>query len=714
MSSDSPRASTYRPKTAILILLVAVTALVALVALVATKRADTPNPLVPNPLVLKPLVLKLDRFEPCRGNPWIGILKDDGRSCPAGWKSLFALPPDDAAEQYRTAAYQDDVRHPNDDALPPGLRRFCMIADQKESRGLKPRSEVLERIEQDCSVIGGAADTFFPIGDFDKPLRGRFLQQAGRPDPAQSFEAPPEAVRLVIIDSASDIPGDLNQDTLNDQECPAAPGTGALECSAHGWALARLARDLLCSDDPSENCVVEIGARRALRGTYEIQERGSKGNPLEPKRVELPLTGGATGGRYGDQKDLARAIWREVDNWRNKQPRPKLILNLAVGWEEIYGDAPSVRAAIEDAVCRGVLVLAAAGNRIAGPVGIGEIPILPGAWEQDPAPSESECKSLLEDSFVEQPQKSKEQLEEKSAGQTQGSDEDYRPLLHAVGGVQMDDRPMSNSRPHATPRIVAYGDHVPVVYSGGNRRETLTGTSVSTLVVAAAAAVQWRKDSGQKSFEVMQALWQGGERVSQPVDFCLGSPCPVAKRVFVGSRREATDPWPPVIRKPATIPLAAFPRSKTLEDCAPQTLHYDAEPPPGANLCPQRWANDIAAQAMVVPQPGTNHNPNCTIEVNSPGTLLLEFHQRFRVGGTPAELSDLTLVAGDRAYRLPEKTLLLGEPGSELQQLVFKEMPLLTGDPYPLYLAAIVNGKYATITPILLVQGKDGPTAASD
>ena len=224
-----------------------------------------------------------------------------------------------------------------------------------------------------------------------------------------------------------------------------------------------------------------------------------------------PIGEDATGGRLDLWEDLALAIRREVAAWAamDRDTRPNLILNLSVGWDAAYGDPPVVRATVEDAVCRGALVVAAAGNRIAGPAFV-ERPIFPAAWEAVPAPSRKKCERLLGES-----------LEEPAAGSAGA----YRPLLHAVGGVQHDGRPLSNSRPGATPRLVAYGDHVPVRYRDGVGRETLTGTSVSTLVVTAAAAARWRAEPRLESYQVMQALWNAGEGVEQAVDFCLGGAC---------------------------------------------------------------------------------------------------------------------------------------------------------------------------------------------
>ena len=172
--------------------------------------------------------------------------------------------------------------------------------------------------------------------------------------------------------------------------------------------------------------------------------------------------------------------------------------------------------------------MAAAGNRHAGPRSL-EKPLLPAAWEQLPAPSYTHCQELIG---------------EKPPGHTRLSKTSYKPLVYAVGGVGQDGRILSNARPNATPRLVAFGDHAhPLSHE---RRQsplphalaktqlatiaapeladplvTLTGTSVSTLVVAAAAVVLWNDSPELSPFDIMDRLWRAGPAVDPSVDFCL-------------------------------------------------------------------------------------------------------------------------------------------------------------------------------------------------
>ncbi|HSR53704.1 MAG TPA: S8/S53 family peptidase [Acidobacteriota bacterium] len=414
------------------------------------------------------------------------------------------------------------------------------------------------------------------------------------------------------------------------------------------------------------------------------------------------------------------AIWREVDKWRSEADRPPLILNLSVGWEPIHASATStlglqVRAVLEDAVCRGALVVAAAGNRRSGPPEL-ETPLLPAAFELVPAPSAANCQALLEDGASPGPE----------------SNTDYKPLVFAVGGVQPDDRRpykprlLSNSRPNATPRLVAYGDHAVVSKRGRDRSlKILTGTSVSTLVVSAAAGERWRLDPDLGSFDLMQDLFNEGMETGIRSDFDLDSARPLARQVFVHNKPAVPPPpWPAgepalVLTSPAVS--MSFSAITSLNNCNPGILRGAQVSAGDPELCPQRLL-DIRLQPGLGPQPDSGHNPGCRFGNGSPGTLWLEFDPCYRVQGKPVRLSDLTLIVADRAYRLPVEPFWLGDPSlpcpmntpddPRRKQVVLTdfnlERPL-----HPMYLAVTVNNTRATLSPILQLLDTDGQGATA-
>lgn len=661
----------------------------------------------------------LDHADACKGAPWIGILKqpappeprqEPGKPgepkilhCPDGWEWVFSS---DGAEP------------------PPGLQRFCRPKEElrRKHQQEKPRPQYrrienpyveyeheFESFQQDCPIVGPAAETIFPPPKVAVPLRKRFAREAMKFAPEDPSTASGQA-RLVIVDSVQD------DASPQGKECNPATKEGDYACSPHGEVLVKLAQDLLC---PSGNCSVKVTARRVLRRTHQIKSA----SPPNPVVLELEDPAGETqGGSSGTLMDLATAIRREVEQWWKVPGRPRLVLNLSVGWEPIhsssFGDLEGmVQAAIEDAVCRGALVIAAAGNRVTGPPEL-ERPLLPAAWEQLLAPTPQQCELLLEE----------------SAEPAGGSVTPYRPLVFAVGGVQHDDAPLSNSRPNATPPLVAFGDHAPALYPVAplgappiepQRMKILTGTSVSTLVVSAAAAEHWRRNPSLASFDVMEDLRNGGQDTGLPVDFSLEPeadfpPIETARRVFV---HQAFEPppqeWPPKFDAAQMDKLLEFtnlPVQIDLPQCRPRALRSSALPGPGQNmdLCPQRLF-DVRSQPWLGPQPGADHNPACAFSEGSPGTLVLEFDPCYRVEGLPARIDDLTLIVADQAYRLPlpKDGFLLGDPEQLCPQDDDKRrvQVVLSGfdfDPRrPMYLAVRVNGNYATLSPILQVIKED-------
>lgn len=647
----------------------------------------------------------LNRPAACSGTSWIGILShrretqpkiDQTRGqrqkralrCPRGWQWVFS----------------SNSRQPP----PPGLQRFCRYVGRATHPGSGPeasrRSGLFESIERDCRIVGPAGETIFPTREMYRPLKGRFLREA-RGDVAPRPRRGSDRVRLVIVDSFQD------DARPQDKECPASLKEGQLECSPHGEVLARLASDLLCA---GSDCRAEVTTRRALAWTHEIRPASKPPKPVELKSKDAP--GKTQGGSSGTTLNLAMAIFREVDAWLREPSRPRLILNLSLGWEEVNDPSGNLgklaRAAVEYAVCNQALVIAAAGNRVSGPPKLMERPLLPAAWEQEPALTAGDCAAFLG----------------KSEPASSGPEPSYRPLVYAVGGVQHDGLPLSNSRPKASPRLVAYGDHAPAFYPGSPpRMKILTGTSVSALVASAAAAARWYRKPDLTPFEVMAELWKGGHKSALPIDFCLDPDrnCPSdgrARRVFVHpTDKQARPAWPGGKPEVDASRLAALGRTIEvpgkptidLPQCFPSGLLSMDSPIAQAELCPQLLP-DIRSQPWTGPQPGANHNPACSYRQSSPGTLILEFDPCFRVEGRPVRLDDFTLIAKGKAIRLPISGFELGDAAESCPraddprrvQVVLTDFKF-EGRPHPMYLAVTVNGKHATLTPLLQVFGED-------
>ncbi|WP_157596354.1 S8/S53 family peptidase [Plesiocystis pacifica] len=244
--------------------------------------------------------------------------------------------------------------------------------------------------------------------------------------------------------------------------------------SEHGESMAAFVHDVACPSGAGLSCAV--GVR----------------NELGMPRIEGRLIDPVNGGFYGSFVDLARGIYRAVED---TPANAKLVINLSLGWEpEFFGGDPStsvpidaVHSAIEYARCHGAVVIAAAGNA-------GHLcetgPLLPGGWELDDAPSALRCAEL-------------DVVNPVIPTAT------YSPLVYAVGGIGYDSKPAPTSRSGSMPRLVATGVHgVPNL---ANPRSALTGSSVPTAVVSGTAALLWSFYPQLSVEQLMQTIYFSGE-----------------------------------------------------------------------------------------------------------------------------------------------------------------------------------------------------------
>jgi hypothetical protein len=416
---------------------------------------------------------------------WIGVAHV-GRACPPPVSNHPADPDDWTMEPLFPAA--------GDSAL----RRFCVYESGKDDPGRPPLQDTgaLRRLDPDFMGVmpsaGGALDDAL-----SKKLIEHFQSQAG----AVALPILPgrPQTRLAVLDTAP---------TVN---------TGAENTSVHGFTLIHLARGLLCNT-ASGQCVTRVTSRLAMGWEcFDGRKRDSDcRNPVN-------------GGLYGLAGELARAIHLEMHDWQIEDPDKRLVMNLSTGWDPVLGgleplvDMPApalaVYSALEEAVCAGAVVMAAAGNRTGGPTDeIG--PILPAAWETHAGPTPARCQDLG--------------VAPMAAVFPAPGASPYRTLVTAVGGVDADDRRLANRRVTGEPRLVAFGDHGKGLASGTGVTATLTGTSVSTLVASAAAAAAWYYDRGREPYEIPALVYDGGRSLGRTSNFCQGTaPCATVHRASV-------------------------------------------------------------------------------------------------------------------------------------------------------------------------------------
>jgi hypothetical protein len=166
-----------------------------------------------------------------------------------------------------------------------------------------------------------------------------------------------------------------------------------------------------------------------------IEIHGHKALPRSRVSDQDVLFEDALGGHMGKWEDLAAAIREATNGW--DPTNENLILNLSLGWSSAFNSdekglenlGPAhVKALLDDAVCKGALVIAAAGNRSTkDEVG----PLYPAAWEQE----RPTCSSKLKDG--------------------------YAPRVHAIGGVGWSRRPLAKTRAGALPRLTAASEAYP-------------------------------------------------------------------------------------------------------------------------------------------------------------------------------------------------------------------------------------------------------------
>lgn len=252
-----------------------------------------------------------------------------------------------------------------------------------------------------------------------------------------------------------------------------APGATA----RHGDDLARVVAGV-CEDG---ECDVELRTRMTLPLEWE---------PTQARHEWMIRDGGD----YGSLDWVAQAIVREVEDWAEAGAEEHLVLNLSMAWHgdwmldpttksELPADVSAVLDALRYARCNGALILAAAGNRTG--CGLDTTPMYPAAWASVPV-GPNYCGNYRREGAPVL---------------------DDGPLLYAVGGLVVDDAPLAIARDGNLPHLAAYG--LDVTVPGTSR--TITGTSVSTALVAADAARRWSANSWLTADEVMGEVFRSAE-----------------------------------------------------------------------------------------------------------------------------------------------------------------------------------------------------------
>ncbi len=565
------------------------------------------------------------------------------------------------------------------------LSRFCLYSRENEGSADPLLSLPLERIDPD---IMGLAPQGSALADASwEALQAHFLARVGQvpPDGWQ-----PPTVRLAVIDAS---PTGVSIGPWGPEDVAAN--------SLHGTALLNMARDLLC-DSSELFCRAQVTSRLAL--AFECFD------PLAPYSCRNVVDGGY----FGLIGELAQVIHQEVLAWQGSSQETRLVLNLSLGWQIAFGGGevglPAMPApvqanyrALEDAVCRGVLPIVAAGNRSAA-VAVQQGPFLPALWEYRRAPSRKTCLAL-------------------GVSPAAGLDGPtaYRPLVYAVAGVKDFGEPLDMTRAGGVARLAAFADHAVVEFSDTSTPTgTLTGSSVASLVVSSTAAAAWSYLPGTDAFELMEMLYTEGTSLGREADFCLAHrPCPtgwsqVREVSFCSSLAEAcrrgglctapTCTVPPALDLSA-VDLTAFETALSIDvstidsemapqpECGSEVIYYDASGLPPQDPCPHRQFNGAQIKPWAEAQPQEIPCPNCIGTFSSPGKLFFEVDDLW-----DHELSSATLKCGMTSYALGLGTLTSGD------QVFLEEVPVECLSSFPTFLSFSYDDSRAVIVPLRLCE----------
>jgi len=322
----------------------------------------------------------------------------------------------------------------------------------------------------DCMAVTTSAPSDIAETFVRDELKSSFWDAVERPSALPARPAQGLPVRVAVLDSW--------------------PSFATVGNSAHGAGMAGIIQNLTCDLLPGD-CPISLLPQLALN----MLQPGVRNNIL--------------GGTFGHQSRLAVQIHEAVSAWQSEPVSSNLILNLSIGWDPVFqvgsggADRPSalaVREAIDEAVCAGALVIAAAGNSSFGPTPTTGL-AYPAAWSSQMA----------------------------SCG---GS----KPLVWAVGGVDAKDQLLFNARTNGIPKLSAPGElayGVPTLSSGPVHAGPFTGSSVSAAVATAAAANVWMYADTLTAVQVMGEVTSTAVPLSIAASACASPGCGNTQRISI-------------------------------------------------------------------------------------------------------------------------------------------------------------------------------------
>jgi hypothetical protein len=474
--------------------------------LACPKKQEAPPP-PPAPPEAKPPEPSWS-IDDCPSRFAIAELKPDEKICPSpdrssSWAVVPKSAKTDAKAQHDATAgnLNDGVDEGQTKGEPdtspwqtaPGAAPFCVYTWKGKSL---PKAEDFKQVkaEPECALATIAAksdltpEIVAPLARaFERHARGvaaadtaRLLDAVTKPKP-----------QVAIVDST---PFGLER-----------PDT-----TGHGFAVSRVLASLACTKVDDPECTERVRAYLAM--------------PLVWDKGRRSLVANKDGGYVGHFHNLFRAFTQALES---KPADRKLVVNLSLGWDPIKTEPvgppeqpptsmelKKMIELLERASCEGVLVIAAAGN-LTGTEG----PLLPAGLETRRAPDAKRCEEL----GVKPPKPL-------AAAKLR----DYRPLIHAVGAVDLYDQRLVTSRPWGQPRLAAYGLQVaaPAKTELGFSRPR-NGTSMAAAIVSGIATAVWSLKPELDAHQVMALIYEGGRPLDAKsknrysrTEFCLDEDVP--------------------------------------------------------------------------------------------------------------------------------------------------------------------------------------------
>lgn len=389
--------------------------------------------------------------------------------------------------------YAAEIEYAN--GLSPSLREWCFVQDDIRKVSPPARVPPNERDHIAVRMLAAPSPETEAYFGFDamrvSALFGVFL-------PPTTAPAANTRARVTLVDtSLTASPTGTTGRTPFDR--------GAF--SAHGSTLANAIGSAACSTDgvrgpnsAQSNCALEVATQLALPHRAVKPTGGGAGYVLGPVQ--------ATGGHVGTIAELATAISSAVVTYRTERGRPDaigLVVNLSVGFGSAWDNAASsdvqtLHDALMDARCSGALILAAEGNGFT-PGSPGNM-LTPARWYTKANELGGTGGTGAHDCTGHLP-----------PGLSVARWNLTSPLVYPVGGLSaaapgstslveptdaLPTGPWSTARAFVGPasaRLPTFID-VPPTTGSDEFGLSVAGTSVSTALVSAAAAVRWGMGPG--------------------------------------------------------------------------------------------------------------------------------------------------------------------------------------------------------------------------